>query len=160
MNLANRNIGLNLYRKRYKNTDDMILKNILRVILGLFMLYAGVGHLTFLREEFYAQVPRWLTTDQGFMDLVVILSGVVEISLGAMMILGGKWKAQTGWALAIFFFLIFPGNINQYVNEIDAFGLDTDQKRFIRLLFQPLLILWALWSTQAMQLLKKNKKQA
>lgn len=77
-----------------------------------------------------------------------------------MMILGGKWKAQTGWALAIFFFLIFPGNINQYVNEIDAFGLDTDQKRFIRLLFQPLLILWALWSTQAMQLLKKNKKQA
>jgi uncharacterized membrane protein len=52
-----------------------------------------------------------------------------------------------GLIVAIFFILIFPGNINQYVNGVDAFGLDTDQKRLIRLFFQPLLVVWALWST-------------
>lgn len=123
------------------------------------MLYAGIGHLSFLREEFYAQVPVWMTTDKGFMDFVVIASGIVEITLGALMILGGKLKEKTGLALAIFFVLIFPGNINQYLNEINAFGLDTDTKRLTRLFFQPLLILVALWSTGAMNLFKGRQKK-
>ena len=137
----------------------MKLKYIFRILLGVFMLYAGIGHLSFLREEFYAQVPVWMTTDKGFMDFVVIASGIVEITLGALMILGGKLKEKTGLALAIFFVLIFPGNINQYLNEINAFGLDTDTKRLTRLFFQPLLILVALWSTGAMNLFKGRQKK-
>lgn len=129
-----------------------------RIILGLFMLYAGIGHLSFLKEEFYAQVPIWFTTDKFLMDVIVIVSGIMEIALGALMVLGGKIKTKTGMALALFFVLIFPGNINQYVNEISAFGLDTDQKRFIRLFFQPVLILWALWSTDAIGFLKKKNR--
>jgi uncharacterized membrane protein len=129
-----------------------------RIILGLFLLYAGIGHLSFLKEEFYAQVPTWLTTDKFLMDVIVIVSGIMEIALGALMVLGGKLKTKTGMALALFFVLIFPGNINQYVNEISAFGLDTDQKRFIRLFFQPVLILWALWSTDAFGVLKRKNR--
>lgn len=132
------------------------LKIILRIILGLFMLYAGIGHLTFLRQEFYAQVPTWITTSESLMDMVVIISGFLEITLGVLMILGGRYRVKTGLALAAFFVLIFPGNINQYVNEISAFGLDSDMKRLIRLFFQPVLIFWALWSTQAIGYLKEQ----
>ncbi len=135
-------------------------QNILRILLGAFMLYAGIGHLTFLRAEFQAQVPTWITTDSGLMDFVVLASGVVEIILGLLMILGGKLKAQTGIALAIFFILVFPGNINQYIHQIDAFGLDTDNQRLLRLFFQPVLIVWALWSSDGMKYLKyKFKRQ-
>ncbi|MFT0716374.1 hypothetical protein [Flagellimonas lutimaris] len=134
-------------------------KNIFRVILGLLMIMAGIGHLTFQREEFQAQVPRWLPTSEAFMDFVVVASGVVEILLGLAMVFLVKHKVKAGIALAIFYVLIFPGNISQYTNGIDAFGLDTDLKRFIRLFFQPVLILWALWSTGALKhLMNKQKK--
>ncbi len=131
-----------------------LVQNVAKIILGTFMLFAGIGHLTFQRQEFLAQVPRWLPDSESFMDFVVLSSGVIEIALGLAMIL---WKSQSpkiGIALAVFFILIFPGNISQYTNGIDAFGLDTDQKRFIRLFFQPVLILWALWSTGAIPYLK------
>ena len=122
-----------------------------RILLGLALTFAGIGHLTFSREEFQAQVPSWLPLDA---DFVVVASGIVEISLGLALIFLVKYQRQIGAATAIFFVLIFPGNISQYVNGIDAFGLDSDQARLTRLFFQPLLVLWALWSTSALQLLK------
>ena len=131
------------------------LQNLFRIFLGLAMFYIGIGHLTFRRIEFQAQVPNWLTTDESMMDFMVLASGFVEIIFGILMIWGGKHKVKIGIALAIFYILIFPGNINQYVNAIDAFGLNTDNKRFIRLLFQPVLVLWALWSSGGLSLLKK-----
>lgn len=134
-----------------------VLQNIFRVLLGLAMLLAGIGHLTFQRDKFQAQVPRWLPTDPAFMDFVVISSGIVEITFGLAMIFLVKHKVKVGIALAIFYVLIFPGNISQYTNGIDGFGLDTDLKRLIRLFFQPVLILWALWSTGALKhILKKT----
>ena len=131
------------------------LQNVFRVILGIAMLYIGIGHFTFSRIEFQAQVPTWLTSEENLIDFIILASGIVEIILGALMIWGGKLKVKTGIALAIFYILIFPGNINQYVNGIDAFNLNTDTKRLVRLFFQPLLLLWALWSTGGLRL-KKN----
>lgn len=131
-------------------------RSLLRIVLGAFLLFAGIAHLTFQRMEFTAQVPDWVPMST---DLVVVLSGIVEITLGTALILLPKWKAVTGWIVAVFFILIFPGNIAQYVNEIDAFGLDTDRARFIRLLFQPVLVAWALWSTGAFSAYMKRKRQ-
>lgn len=127
-----------------------VTQNAFRILLGLFMILPGIGHLTFQRQEFLAQVPRWLPNDPALMDFVVLASGVVEIALGLAMIFWVRRKIQVGIALAIFYVLIFPGNISQYTNGISAFGLDTDTKRFVRLFFQPVLILWALWSTGAL----------
>ncbi len=135
------------------------IQKIARIMLGGFMLMAGIGHLTFQREEFQAQVPNWVPLGK---DLVVILSGIVEILFGLGMLFITKHQVKIGIALAVFYVLIFPGNIAQYTNGIDAFGLDTDQKRLIRLFFQPVLILWALWSTGALNYLinkSKNKQQ-
>jgi len=117
-----------------------------RVILGLFLLFAGIGHLTFGREEFIAQVPDWLPLSG---DLVVVGSGVVELALGASLIALPRHRVAVGWIVAAFFVAIFPGNISQYVNQVDAFGLTSDGARAARLVFQPLLVLWALWSTGA-----------
>ncbi|MCV9386748.1 DoxX family protein [Reichenbachiella ulvae] len=134
------------------------LQKVLRIVLGLFMVMAAIGHFTFQREEFQAQVPNWVPMSK---DMVVLLSGVAEISLGLAMIFWKKQRVYVGLALALFYVLIFPGNIAQYMNGTDAFGLDTDRARLIRLFFQPVLVLWALWSTGALKYLKlKINKQS
>lgn len=125
-----------------------------RLLLGLFMTYAGISHLTIARQEFVAQVPTWLQFSPGFTDFVVLASGVIEIALGLGMLFLWKKKALVGALLALFYVAIFPGNINQYVNHIDAFGLNTDNLRLIRLFIQPVLIYLALWSTGGWQQLK------
>lgn len=129
----------------YRPQTNMIQLG-LRWLLGVALVYAGVGHLTFARETFLAQVPNWVPLDG---DLVVVLSGIVEITLGAGLVVLPRYRALVGLATAAFFVAIFPGNIAQYLNGVDAFGLDSDRARAIRLLFQPLLVLWALWSTGA-----------
>ena len=135
------------------------LKSLAQIALGAFLLSAGISHLDSNRTEFLAQVPTWLPLDA---DFVVIVSGLVEIALGISLIASTfiftKYRKWVGLSVAIFFILIFPGNINQYVNQIDAFGLDTDTKRLIRLIFQPPLVIWALWSTNVIRLTKKLTK--
>ena len=113
-----------------------------RVLLGGFMVTAGVLHLTTQREEFRAQVPDWFPVEE---DLTVLGSGVVEIGLGAAFVALPRHRRTVGVLLAAFFVAIFPGNIAQYVEGTDAFGLDTDRARLVRLFFQPVLVLWALW---------------
>lgn len=126
-------------------------QNFFRIFLGIFMITAAIGHFTFQRTDFQAQVPNWVPVDK---DLVVILSGIVEIALGLGMLFLKKHRVYVGIALALFYVLVFPGNIAQYLNGTSAFGLDTDQARLIRLFFQPVLIFLALWSTGAIDYFK------
>lgn len=119
---------------------------IARLMLGVFLAFTGISHLTWSRTEFLAQVPTWFPVNA---DAVVILSGVIEVGLGAALIfLPGK-RVPIGWVVAAFFVAVFPGNISQFATHTDAFGLNSDGARGVRLLFQPVLVLWALWSTQA-----------
>ncbi len=130
-----------------------IIKRFPQIILGLGLGYAGIGHLTNNRQEFQAQVPTLL---KDYADFVVVASGVVEIALGLALVGLWKYRVQVGWVVAAFFVAIFPGNISQYVNGVDAFGLDSDTSRLVRLFFQPLLVVWALWSTGAWSARKKK----
>ncbi len=130
-----------------------IIKRFLQIFLGLALGYASIGHLTTSRQEFQAQVPTLL---KDYADFVVVASGVVEICLGFALVGLWKYRVQVGWVVAAFFVAIFPGNISQYVNGVDAFGLDSDTSRLVRLFFQPLLVVWALWSTGAWQARKKK----
>ncbi|AND15446.1 hypothetical protein [Rathayibacter tritici] len=119
-----------------------------KVLLGSTLVFAGVSHLTRKREEFQAQVPEWVPLDK---DAVVLASGVVEIGLGAALVLARRRAPLVGAAAAAFFTAIFPGNVSQWLTRTSAFGLDTDRKRAVRLVFQPLLVAWALWSTRRPQ---------
>ena len=123
-----------------------ILRKAAQVILGIALVFAGVGHLSSNRTEFQAQVPSLL---QSHADLVVLASGVVEIALGVALIALWRFRTTIGWVVAAYFIAVFWGNISQYLTGVDAFGLDSDRARAIRLLFQPLLVAWALWSTGA-----------
>ena len=117
-----------------------------RLAFGAALLFAGTTHLTVAREEFQAQVPEWVPLDP---DFVVLASGVVEIALGAALVALPKQRVPVGLAAAAFFIAIFPGNISQFVKHTDAFGLNSDTARGVRLLFQPLLVLGVLWGTAA-----------
>lgn len=144
---------LDLQKKIMVKTST--LQNVFRCVLGIFLVLAGTGHLSFQRQEFAAQVPTWLPLSA---DLVVLLSGVVEIVLGLALIFLYKQRTKVGWIAALFFILVFPGNIAQLVEHRSAFGLDTDLKRWLRLPFQPVLIAWAVWSTGAWQAWRKNRR--
>jgi uncharacterized membrane protein len=133
----------------------MFAQRIPQVVLGVALAYAGIGHLTTNRTEFQAQVPTIL---KSIADFVVLASGVVEIVLGLSLIFLWRYRVVVGWVVAAFFVAIFPGNISQYLNQVDAFGLDSDRARFIRLFFQPLLVIWALWSTGAWNAWRSKKK--
>jgi uncharacterized membrane protein len=128
-------------------TTGSIVRGIGQVALGAFLLTAGAGHLTKARKEFQAQVPTWVPVDP---DAVVVGSGIVEIGLGAALV--ATWKQplrrRLGVLVAAFFVAVFPGNIAQLVERRDGFGLDTDRKRALRLVGQPVLVAWALAATR------------
>jgi uncharacterized membrane protein len=145
------------------NRDKPIIPRILRVVrfvariaLGAALAAAGLSHLTTSRAEFQAQVPAWVPLDA---DFVVIASGVVEIIIGLWLISGYR-APLAGCVAALFFIAIFPGNISQWITQTDAFGLDSDSARFIRLFFQPVLVLWALWSTGAWSWLRSLRRSS
>ena len=129
-----------------------IVRIIARSLLGAALTFAGTAHLTFARAEFQAQVPAWVPLDA---DLVVVLSGLVEIGLGLWLLSGFK-QHIAGLLTAAFFIAIFPGNISQWLTHSDAFGLNSDEARFIRLFFQPLLVVWAIWATGAWRSIRRR----
>jgi len=136
------------------STTRRALSAVAQAALGAGLLIAGTGHLTKQRQEFQAQVPSWFPADP---DTVVVASGIVELALGGALI--ATWKqparAVVGGTAAAFFVAVFPGNIAQLTGHVDAFGLDTDTKRAIRLVFQPVLVAWALASTDAVRVLRE-----
>lgn len=125
------------------------MRSFVRWSLAAAMMFAGVAHLTFARRDFQAQVPDALV-EHGPLDrdAVVVASGVVEAAFGLALVVLPRERRRIGAALAAFFIAIFPGNIDQWRKGRSAFGLDTDQKRFTRLFFQPLLVAAAWWSTR------------
>ena len=129
------------------------IRSLARVILGGALVVAGLGHLTFARRDFQAQVPDWVGIDK---NVVVIVSGVVEIALGLALIVVRRRRALVGLAAGLFFVAVFPGNISQFVDGDDAFGLNSDGDRRNRLFFQPVLVAWAWWSTEAFALFRRN----
>jgi len=132
-------------------------RTIARILLGATLLFAGTSHLTFAREAFRAQVPTWLPLE---VDFVVVASGVVEILLGLALIVLFRYRVWVGWLVAAFFVAVFPGNISQLVTHTDSFGLNTDFSRTVRLLFQPLLVIWALWSTGAWKAWRQRRQRS
>ncbi|WP_119322251.1 DoxX family protein [Capsulimonas corticalis] len=133
--------------------NETTLKKIARVLLGGSLIFTGLGHLTFAREEFQAQVPDWVPLGK---DDTVVASGVVEIALGGALVLTNeKLQGALGKVAAALFAVVLPGNISQYTHRRDAFGLNTDTKRFVRLFFQPVLIYWALKSTEKVKSTEK-----
>lgn len=122
-----------------------VTKAVARKLLGGLLISTGTSHLTIARRQFQAQVPDWVPLTK---DETVVLSGIAEIALGLALVLAGPRSSKAvGRVAAAFFVAVFPGNLSQYWNRRDAFGLNTDGKRFARLFMQPVLVYWALKSS-------------
>lgn len=135
---------LNRFHKIF-NMETNTIKTIAKYGLGAMLISAGIGHLTFAKKEFQAQVPEWVPLEK---DDTVVYSGIVEIAMGTAIIAAPKkYESLVGRLAAGLFTAVFPGNIAQYKNRKDSFGLNTDNKRFARLFMQPLLLLWAIKAT-------------
>ena len=106
------------------------------------MLVAGIGHLV-ATDELLGQTPTWLP----FREELVWVSGLIEIGFAVALVAWRSRRREVGWALALYYLAVFPGNVYQAVNGTTTFGLDTDAERWLRLTFQPVLIAVALWST-------------
>ena len=130
------------------------LAAVARWLLAAILLYAGAGHF-YNASEFLAQVPTWLP----FPAAIVAVSGIVELTLAVRLVALRGRRTQVGWVVAAFFIVIFPGNISQFLTQTDAFGLDSDLSRTVRLVFQPLLVVWALWCTGAWQAWRSRRKE-
>ena len=130
------------------------VRTIARVLLAAFLVFAGVGHFV-APQEFLAQVPPWMPAPL----LVVYASGVVEVALGAGLLGPRRWRPLVGLVVAGFFVVIFPGNLSQALTGAEAFGLDSDAARWGRLAFQPVFVVWALWSTGAWAALAERRRQ-
>ena len=139
-------------------TQVDLVRTAARIVLGAALIFAGIGHLTFARNDFQAQVPDWVGIDK---NAVVILSGFVEIALGvALIVVGRRYRPLLGLAAGLFFIAVFPGNISQYLDGDDAFGLNSDSARRTRLFFQPVLVAWAWWSTDAFAVLRHRRDES
>lgn len=119
-----------------------------RWALATLLAAAGASHLLWGRRDYRIVVPDWATrlfhTDT---DTIVVASGVVELMLGSALVAFPAERRRVGWAVAAFFVAVFPGNVHQWRTGRSAPMLRTDRARFVRLLLQPLLVGWALWST-------------
>ncbi|MCC2028939.1 hypothetical protein KEC56_05315 [Microbacterium sp. YMB-B2] len=126
-----------------------MIRYIARWALALGLAFMGVMHFVQTRG-FRGLIPDWATRFTGLdKDGVVVASGAAELALAAGLVALPKERRRIGWATAAFFVAVFPGNVQQWRAGWSAPGLDTDTKRLVRLLLQPVLILWALWSTRA-----------
>lgn len=128
-----------------------------KVAMGAGLVLAGTAHLTTLRREFQAQVPDWMPVDP---DAVVVWSGYAEIALGAAILLVWRQPARAwlGAAGAVFFLVVFPGNVAQWLEGKDGFGLDTDGKRAARLAFQPVLVAWSLYAGDSLRWYRRTRR--
>ena len=115
-----------------------------RWALAIGLGFAGIGHFS-NAQAFRAQVPNWMPWPEA----VIAVSGVIELALALALLVLPRWRTQLGWVVGGFFIVVFPGNISQFITQTSAFGLDSDLLHGVRLLFQPLLVVWALWCTGA-----------
>lgn len=124
-----------------------------RLVLAAFFAVAGVGHFV-ATDAFRAQVPPWLPAPEW----VIWVSGVVELAIALALAFAPRaWRPLVGWLVAGFLVVVFPGNISQFVTGADAFGLNSDLARGIRLVMQPALIVVVLWSTGAVAAWRRDR---
>ncbi|MCC2030803.1 DoxX family protein [Microbacterium allomyrinae] len=136
-------------RRSASTSAVRVTRDVARWVLGVLLLVAGLSHLTWGRRGYRIVVPDWATrllrTDK---DMIVVASGAVEVALAGALVVLPADRTRIGWIVAAFFVAVFPGNVHQWRTGRPAPMLRTDRARFVRLLLQPVLVLWALWSTR------------
>ncbi len=113
-----------------------IFINILRYLLAIFMIYAGLQH--FVKPDFYIPfVPSFLP----FTKFIIFSSGMLEMLLGIMLVLRGKWAWYGAFGILLLMLAFLPIHIRDVFVENPAIG--THQMALVRLPFQFVFIAWS-----------------
>jgi len=120
------------------------VKLALKILLGVFMIIAGVNH--FLDPEFYMNImPPYIPAHK----LMVDLSGIAEIVLGVGLLVPiPKVSRLSAWGIIALLIAVFPANIYVFQNQQEIFPDVSPAFHFVRLPLQGVLILWAWWYTR------------
>ena len=118
------------------------LRACMRWGLALALVFTGIDHLV-TPQRYLAMMPGFVP----FHEAVVFFTGLCELA-GAIGLLIPKLRWLAGVMLAIYFVAVFPANIKNAVEGLSVEGLPTAQWYYwVRLLFQPLVIWWTLYSS-------------
>ncbi len=115
---------------------------LMRWVLALFYLAAGIIHLR-SPHDFIAITPHWVPDA----PLVIALTGMAEIAGALALMVVPRLRQAAGVGLALYAICVFPANINQAIHDIPIGGQHLSWwYHGPRLLFQPVLVWWALWA--------------
>lgn len=130
---------------------NMIKKSsLLMLILGY--LAAGINH--FRNPASYLKIiPGYIP----YPIAVNILSGVLEI-LFALLLISPKTRIYGAWGIILLLIAFLPVHIDMIGNAPLLLGklMVTPLLAWLRLLLQPVLMLWAWWYTQPYPVQKNN----
>lgn len=113
----------------------------LKWLFGILFILAGINH--FVKTDFYVAImPPYLP---WHLELVY-LSGVLEVLLGAMLLVP-KFTVLAAWGLIALLIAVFPANVHMAMHpelypSIPAIAL------WLRLPLQGVLVAWAYWFTR------------
>jgi uncharacterized membrane protein len=106
--------------------------NILKIVIALFMIYAGIQH--FLKPAFFMPfVPEFLPLK----TTIIYASGVAEILVGVLLLIK-KYAKIGAIGILVLLFLFLPIHIWDVFSETPAIG--SQKAALIRLPIQFLLI--------------------
>ncbi|WP_452229939.1 MULTISPECIES: DoxX family protein [unclassified Lacinutrix] len=109
-----------------------VIWKILRILLALFMIYAGMQH--FIKPAFFnAFVPDFLI----YKNLIIYASGVLEVALGILLLIP-KYTSKAATGIFVLMILFLPIHIWDVFSETPAIG--SHQAAMIRLPIQFVLI--------------------
>jgi uncharacterized membrane protein len=110
-------------------------------LLGLLFILAGVMH--FVASAFFVRaMPPYLP---WHLELVY-LSGVIEVALGALVLIP-RWRRAAAWGLIALLVAVFPANVHMALNP-ELFPALGPVLLWVRLPLQGVLIAWAYWFTR------------
>ena len=105
------------------------------------MVGAGVMH--FVNPDFYLKImPPYLPLHRE----LVYLSGVCEITLGALLLIP-RYSRLAAWGIIALLIAVFPANIYVYQNQ-DVLAAPA-LIHLLRLPLQGVFILWVYWHTKS-----------
>ena len=113
-----------------------------RDALSLMLVFTGVSHFTFMKEDFVRMMPHSIPWPRG----MVYFTGVCEIA-GAVGLVLPEFRRAAAYALIAFFLAVLPANIHAARAGVTLRGKPATNL-WLRIPMQVLFLAITLWATR------------
>lgn len=109
----------------------------------IFLVFFGLSHF-YKQDELILMLPDFIP----FPEFIIFITGIIEITL-AVGLLFPTTRRLSGILIAVYFIAVLPANIYKAVNTVEISGtLSNDTVAWLRIFFQPIFIVWALYCSK------------